>query len=298
MNKLVVAVVAAGLLSFGTLASGESIVFDSFESGDFSAQSAPGFKWSTNSALTSIVTSTTELFRKSLINEPAPEGSQWEAKNGEHALRLLYPAGKHWTEQKFYLSEPQQEIWIQYWIRVPTNYAHTDVSSNNNKFFALWMDEYSGKGAGATVFWNTWRDDSDGGSKLAFSYNEGGYDRSSGQIRHVKFIEVPEDRGRWMQVLYNIRASSTADSSDGYVAFWRRWEGEQEFTRLQEVTDIKLMVPPGGPNGWSAGYLMGYANATYAEDTEWLIDDFVVATHSLLSHSNLDLPNSPILEVH
>jgi len=120
MHKLAVAFAASGLLTFGTLASGELLVSDSFESGDMSTTSAAGFRWS-DTKTTSVVTADTEVFVTSPVNHPAPKTSRWEAKTGDHALMLRYDAGRSWTEQKFHLREAQPEIWMSFWLRVPTN---------------------------------------------------------------------------------------------------------------------------------------------------------------------------------
>jgi hypothetical protein len=296
MRTTFLASIVASVLSFSSVVTSETIFEDSFESGSLTSANGVDFKWS-NTKTSSVVSDVAQVYITEPVNMAIPAFSNWDTVDGKHSMRLFYPAGQSWTEQRFHIGQGYEEIWIRYWIRVPTNYEHTNIRPNNNKFFALWMDDYSGKGAGATVFWNTYRDQADGGSRLSFTYNEGNHGTSKSQSHLVKFIKVPEDRGRWMQVVYHVRASSTTDSSDGYVGFWRRWEGEQEFTRLQEVTDIKLIIPSGGPNGWGKGYLMGWANAAYAEDTEWLIDDLVVATHSLVSTSKSNSPNAPILYV-
>jgi hypothetical protein len=276
-------------------ASGESLIVDSFESGDMSATNQDGFNWGENNR-TSVVTAEGVVYNNGRIDVAIPSGRDWEPKDGEHSLRFRYGAGQHWAEQRFNLGNGYEDIWLRYWVRVPINFEHGTGELSNNKFFSMWMDAYSSKGEGATVFWNFWRD-SDGGSSITVAYNDGNYGPSGGQAQRKKFIRVPDDRGRWMEVVFNAKASTSADSLDGYIGFWRRWEGEQEFTQLHEVQGVNLATPAEVPNGWANGYLMGYANASYATDTEWLIDDFEVATHSLLSTSKLTAPNPPILKV-
>ena len=41
-------------------------------------------------------------------------------------------------------------------------------------------------------------------------------------------------------------------------------------------------APSDGPDGWSAGYVLGWSNSGYAEETEFLVDEFPVSTESLL----------------
>lgn len=96
-----------------------------------------------------------------------------------------------------------------------------------------------------------------------------------------------------MQLVIHVRSATTRVtpinessypylSSDGRIELWRRWEDEDSFTQIHEVTDANIAPPPGGPNGWAAGYLLGWANAAYEEHTEWLIDEVTISTESLL----------------
>jgi len=290
MNKLAVAFIAAGLLSFGTFASGESIMSDSFESGDKLSTSAYGFKWSTGSEVTSVVTADTEVFVTSPVNIPAPETSQWEAKTGEHSLMLRYNPGKHWTEQRFSWSEPQPEIWMSFWLRVPTNYSHPEVDgADNQKLFRIWMDGYGNKGEGSTVG-TGFRGDGNGGSYFFVKVNKGDYQSTSHDIGKVPFITIPGDRGKWMHFVVHVKSESSANADDGLLEIWRKWEGDSDYTQTHNLQNqpIKLSSKV---KGFAAGYLMGYANAAYPVTTEFLVDDFELSTAPLFL--NLNAPNAP-----
>ncbi len=275
MYKLAVAFAASGLLAFGPSASSELVVSDSFESGDMSKTSAIGFRWS-NTKKTSVVTSTTEVYSTSLINEPAPEHSQWEAKTGNHALMLRYKAGKSWTEQRFHWSEPLPEIWMSFWLRVPTNYAHPEVegANDNQKLFRLWMDGYAQKGNGSTVGMS-FRGNGYGGSYF-FAKIAGGGDKG-----RVPFISIPSDRSRWMHLVVHVKSESVPGENDGLMEVWKKWEGDSKYTKTHDFREqpIKLSSTK---KGFASGYLMGWANAPYPVDTEFLIDDFKLSTSPLL----------------
>jgi hypothetical protein len=108
---------------------------------------------------------------------------------------------------------------------------------------------------------------------------------SGGHKQSTPFISVPADRGRWMQLVFHIKASSSNTSDDGILEMWRRWEGGS-FKKLHEMTDAIMPVPIGGPNGWTAGYLMGNTHG-YFEDTEWLIDNFIISDTPLDAYPNV-----------
>lgn len=278
MNKLTVNLAVVCLIAFSTFSHSELVFYDSFESGDKSKTNDYGFNW-LNGRNPSVITSRPSEHVNSTIQ-------------GKHSLAFKYHAGSDMSEQRFQLGRSYQEIWFRYWVRVPTNFKHGTASPSNNKFLALWMDKYSYKGEGGSAYWSFWRKSAEV-STITLALNEGNRSSSGRQRQSKRFIKVPEDRGRWMQVVFHVKASSSEGSSDGYLSFWRRWKDEREFTQFHEVTGVELATPDTIPNGWNKGYLMGWANAPYSSDTVWLIDDFEVATHSLLSASNPRLPNPP-----
>ena len=257
----------AGLFLSASLAA-QPILSDDFSTGDVS-RSINGFKWSGSDS----------------PNDPssATYVAETVTRHGElkDALHFYYKAGSRWSEKRFDIGRPHPELWVRYWIKVPDNFEHSSDSPNNNKFFALWMDDYSAKGDGPTVFWNYWRSDS--GSNLTVSYSHGQNRVSGPNLQNTPFISTPEDRGRWMEVILRVKAASSRSSNDGIIETHRRWEDEKSFTKLHEVRDANIAIPPNGPIGWQRGYIMGYANASYSEDTVWVVDEIEFSDSSLLN---------------
>lgn len=283
------------LTSFlATTAYGEPIFVDSFESGDMSATNDHGFDWDRNNR-TSVVTADTVVYNNGTRENPIDSDQNWDPKHGEHSLRFRYPAGQNMTEQRFDLGGAYSDIWYKYWIRVPINYTHNTSTPSNNKFFTTWMDGYSHKGDGPTVFWNL-LSNQEGGSNIAVSYSDGGYTIAGEQRQSTPFIKVPDDRGRWMEVAIHLKASSSTEA--GTIELWRRWENEANFTQIHSIQGVSLEIPSGGPEGWSKGYIMGWANAPYKVDTEWLFDELTISTEPLLATGALSTkPNPPRLTV-
>lgn len=260
----------------------EPLFFDSFESGDMSATNADGFAWGNNNR-TSVVTADAAVWNNGPIDNPIPDGSDWTPHHGDHCLRFRYPALEAWAEQRFDMGSAYPEIWIRYFLRIPHNFIHENPtgSSANNKFFALWVDGYSQHGEGPTIVWNFWPQD-DGSSRFTYSFSN----ETTGVVGHHAgyddFIRYPDDQGRWMQVLLYAKMSSSATADDGETRIWRRWEGEQDYTLIAESLERGFVEPAAGPAGWAAGYVMGWSNSGYAEDTEFLLDEFTLSVTSLL----------------
>ena len=86
-----------------------------------------------------------------------------------------------------------------------------------------------------------------------------------------------------MEMVFHVRAAADRTSKDGIIQMWRRWDKERTFIKLHEILNADIAPSPKGPNGWKAGYLLGWSNPGYEENTEYLLDDFTLSTESLLN---------------
>lgn len=265
----------------------QPLLSESFETGDLSAGQGAGFSWSginrTSLVKQDPALGNTVVFNKNgMVQVAQGAGKNWTAKDGQISLRFDFPAGKGgWAEQRFSLDAPQTELWTRYWLRVPANFKHSSNSPSNNKLFALWMDNYSSKGAGPTVIWEFWNDGSNG-SNLAYHYSPGGHRTAGSHKQRKPFIQYPVDQGRWMQIVMHVKAASGPSMKDGVIQLYRRWADEASFTLLHDDQNADIAAPAQGPYGWQAGYFMGWSNPGYAEATEWLLDDLIISNTSLL----------------
>ncbi len=198
------------------------------------------------------------------------------AKTGTRSKRFRYPVGTSTAEQRFTYATTA-ELWASWWLRVPDNYTHSSVPAlANNKLFSFWMDGYSAAGDGST-FNMEMRSDGGGSSYWYVKLSAGRYSVAGSDLGNSRFITVPDDRGRWMQIVVNCKPETSEDASDGRVRVWRKWDGDSSFTAVYDYQDRLIRVPAAGPYGFERGYLMGWANGTYVEETDFYIDDFEIA---------------------
>lgn len=260
-------------------------LFDSFESANLSAPDGPypalntsGFSWG-GTNWTSIVTMIngvpTAVWNGSVVNRAFPD-SDFNCYDSSHCLRFHFAAGGDTAEQRFDLGKAYPDVWFRYWIRVPTNFYH---SEGNNKFAAFWTADYDGPG---DVTWQT-RSVGDGNAKLVVQ--DGGV--AVGEIDAGDNFITLADRGRWMQVVIRLIPATSSTANNGTIQFYRRWSNEPNFSLLYNKTNASFYE---GGQGIHAGYLMGWANARYTEITEWLVDGFTVAPESLLNDSSTGTP--------
>lgn len=277
-------ILVAFAFSTSTPATSEVFFSDSFESGDMSATNSAGFNWQGNNR-TSIVTDERVVYSNGEKNVPMPSGRDWEATDGDHSLRFRYGAGEEWAEQRFKLGRHYEDLWIGYWARVPINFVH---GSLNNKFLSLWPESYDRPG---TVTWQT-RPNGSGGAVLVVQ--DGGV--TDGERQATQFIEVPKDQGRWMHIVARVKSASGPNANDGIIQFYRRWEGENNYKKLHEKTISDTWDDTSNQQGISQGYILGWANDPFNDDTEWLVDEFTLSTTSLIgSVDDANPPNPPVL---
>jgi hypothetical protein len=250
---------------------GNVVFFDDFESGTM--EGGNGFSWGRNNRTSVVRDDGCAVWNNGAIMN-CGQSDNWEngpGVDGRHALRFRYAAGQNMSEQRFTLPEAMDEVWISYWIRVPVNFSHPG-GNNNQKFFALWQDDYEFSGSGATATFQ-FRASGDGSRVANYQILPGS---GSSTARHTgesgsAMLWTTADRGRWLKVVIHAR-----NGTNGLVEQWSRWEGESNWTQLYSANQNL------GSAGWRSGYIMGWANAPYSQDTEFLIDDFTVSATSLL----------------
>ena len=272
------------------VASTANLLIEGFESADLTASAATlntnNFAWEGGDRTGVVHQDGITAYRDYpvIYADSWTDGSRGDltAKGGTYSLSVEYAADVNMAEQRFSY-DATSELWLRYWVRVPENFTHNSSSPSNHKFLALWMNaegDYSVGGEGSTVAWEFWNDGNNG-SELAFHSSDETYSVLGAHLQQTPFISVPADRGRWMQVVVHVKAATTTSSNDGIIELHRRWEDETDFTQIHH-TDTADIGIPSGKNGFAWGYFMGWANAAYAENTWWLIDEFEISMESLL----------------
>lgn len=145
----------------------------------------------------------------------------------------------------------------------------------NNKFLAVWTDEYSGRGTGSTIVWCTELDwaSEDKGSHITVAYSTGGGTGSGAPVSGGVLVR-PQDVGKWIDLVFHGRFPSREGLRDGVVETWFRREGEPAWTKAHDIRDAALARPVGFPDSlrnWGRGYLMGWANSGYDQPTTFHI---------------------------
>lgn len=173
-----------------------------------------------------------------------------------------------WSELRFDLGAVYPDLWLRYRLFIPANFTHRDATgSDNNKFIRLWGSTYDDlEKVGAS----TWLDSpADGHSSLIVDWNSHGDGIGpKGSVRE-RFIAAA-DRGTWMDVM--IHATAATATTRGTFQVWKNG------TLAIDGTGTVDNYTAGGAHGYRYGYLLGWANSGFTQDTDLFIDDVVFGT--------------------
>lgn len=230
--------------------SGASVYEDGFETGDMS-YTGNGFSWSQGSM------------------SPSTD----RAYAGNYSLKFVFGPDANledsWQEQRFNLGTPCPEIWLEYRIWIPANYYQRTQSAggNNNKFFCMWdSGDYHGGAPGAMQwFLETWPDGS-GNSSLQFLWGDQYQFWGGGTLPN--FI-LAADKGAWMRIRCHSKPSTYKGASpldgDGIFEMWKndeKWFDRNDLNWTHETEEF-----------WQRGYVMGYCNTGFLDETSFYVDE-------------------------
>lgn len=246
-----------------------------------------GFNWSSLNR-TSIVTVEADgdkitLYNSSgqVYNKDTIASRDWTPRTPlTNSLRFRFPespgASEAMAEQRFTMN-PQPEVWVGFWLRVPINFTHPRSSGGqtNSKFLALWKERYDNEAMGTA----TWQLHGDGNGGSLISIADGGV--QVGAVQYTQFINVPADRGRWMHVVFHLKSATSASANDGVLELWRRWENQSSYTKIHDLQNANTYESGASNQGYRESFILG-SHRGYQAETEWLLQDFELSTESLL----------------
>ncbi len=172
------------------------------------------------------------------------------------------------SEQRFNLGQNLTELWIEYYLYIPSNYVHRNDPPNNNKFIRIWGDDYnSANKLGASTQYRTeFLTDNSG---LGFEYNYKGWDYAvlgfgpegytSGYTEYGNAM-----KGVWTQVRLHFRLVSSTDADDALMELWLNGTKVLSFINVPQKYDTLRPY-------WNQGYLMGWSNSGFLDETDFYI---------------------------
>ena len=212
-----------------------------------------------------------------ITSEDAPPGAT-------HSLKFTYratvaPANAYNCELRFDMGRYLNEVWIEYQWKPPATYSHRANAGDNNKFFALWRDDYSDTVGGTQQFTlETWPYEGAPGAKSMFRASARAglitdidpNTRDYPQLRPPFINPGPIRLGEWNRIRFHMRGSSSFGVSDG---LFEVWVNDVKFLMFTEVPLYNTYASPADVL-YRNGYFMGYCNSGYDIDTSFYLSDF------------------------
>jgi hypothetical protein len=173
-----------------------------------------------------------------------------------------------WRELAFSLGKSVSEIWIEYDLYVPSNFAHRSQPIDNNKFLQL---NFNGSTYQALTIEFVRQSDTTSGLKRFLSATEnpanGSDNWPTAFSTQPNFIGAGYniEPGQWSQVRVHFKSSTDGTTADGIAELWING------VLVRSLSWPFWKISTGGQiNG---GYILGYSNSGYAEATEFRADD-------------------------
>lgn len=187
------------------------------------------------------------------------------SKSGNRALEFYFKGGDENTdshaEARFDLGAKYSELTIVFDLFVPSNFNHRNAPGpDNNKFLRLWTNTYNDL---EKVGVSTWSQ-ANGGSAIGEDFVLRQYSSMSTMITSRSDWISASDKGKWMSVKIYIKVSN--DKEPGQIKLYKNGSLFHENT---QIDNNHIM----GEQGLQFGYLLGWANSGFAEDTYMYIDN-------------------------
>lgn len=192
----------------------------------------------------------------------------WE---GVNALRFRYgpdaDLGDSSAEQRFNMGRNLTEVWIEYYLWVPSNYVNrAQTGGINNKLMRLWGDAYaSANKVGMSTYVNAaYTPDS---AVIRFEYNYKGYadgTLSAGPVFSTGVAFGGDMKGAWTRIRQHYLMVSGTDADDALMELWIGATKVVTFANVPQKYDTAKPY-------WNNGYFFGWANTGFLDETDFYI---------------------------
>ena len=201
------------------------------------------------------------------------------------SLLLTYPTmsegGHSWAEKRFVIPVNAQQLEISYNQFVPANYK---ASPGNHKNFVLWSGKYGNAASNIFIGSEDWPTSSGATPSVYIGADGTNYEHSSINARPLM---MENNQGSWQRMHIYVELAER-EGDFGVFEIHR----DREFLTGTSHPDIKPSwgQPPvdehieysSRGNYIDQGYLMGWANGGFTEETVFCIDDFTMKVNTVI----------------
>lgn len=199
------------------------------------------------------------------------------AVSGSHSARFRFVGtttrtamDDAFSELRFDAGALMEHMWLEFSLYVPMNYEHRDAeSSDNNKLLRFWGTTYNDREKVGYSLWPTGPGD-DGSTMIADWVRRGETGIGPRGGRHPDFLSAV-DQGTWVNIRVELLAATS--SSPGALRLWKNG--------VLVADDVVDNFRADEAHAYRYGYLLGWSNSGFDEDTDFYIDDVVISSAAL-----------------
>lgn len=161
------------------------------------------------------------------------------------------------AEQRFNMGQQLTEVWFQYDVFYPTGYVlRNSTGPDNNKFFRLWGNNYNAdnKVGGSTVYTAA---TVEGSYRFERRITAGGSMETNGAPKP----DLDVNLNAWNQVRLYCRMPTGTGTDDGQMTVWINGVVLGDADNIEQLYDTTYPY-------WDQGYLFGWANSGYTDETD------------------------------
>jgi hypothetical protein len=194
--------------------------------------------------------------------------------DGRNAMRFRYGpdvlTADSSAEQRFNMGRQLTELWLEYQLHIPSNFAHRNDPPSNNKFLSLWPLNYSTTGETYVV-----TEFDRNGTDTSYArilglgdmfYADGTVIRDGDAVQNSNFISAAR-ANQWHRIRVRYRIASGVGQTngiyEGYINDELMWRSRTDWQFWSTA----------GLNYIQRGFLMGYSNSGFAVQTDFHISD-------------------------
>lgn len=144
---------------------------------------------------------------------------------------------------------------------------------NNNKLGVIWQGEYGSANTGNSVEMGLWYGNRGNSYLSYYPAKDHGAWRAGHTISEEPFIDKSADLGKWMEVIIHLKIASESND-DGIIEVWKNGEKYFDTTNLPNHSEL-------GYNYYDKGYLLGWSNSGFEEETILYIDNVIFSTETI-----------------
>lgn len=197
-------------------------------------------------------------------------------KDGGYGLLLRYgpdAAGEDTAcEQHFEIPGLWPDFGIVFDLFIPANYRHRDDRPSNNKLLALWHDTYGNAATEPHVVIELEREtDDESWIRISSAHAEACETRFPDDVSFgLAPLITAADHGTWIQVIVAVHA----EYQNSFIYIYKNGSVIAGISPSQHYS---ITCPAwSGLESWNFGYLMGWSNSGFEEQTDFVIDNVVV----------------------